>query len=224
MPLGMEVGLGPDDIVLDGDPDPPSQKGCGAPCPIFGPCLLWSKGLMDQDATWYGARPWPRRLCVRWRPSYPQKKGHTHSDPIFGPCLMWPNGWMDQGATWYAGKPWPRRRCVRSGRSSSLKEAQPPQFSVHVYCAETAGWMKTPLGTEVDLGPGNIVLDGVPALRKRGTAASLFSAHVYYVHGRPSQLLVSSCLCLLWPPYEIGGPFYFCPVVTIFLSIFFFLA
>jgi len=31
--------------------------------------------------------------------------------------------------------------------------------------------MKTPLGTEVDLGPGNIVLDGVPALSERGTAA-----------------------------------------------------
>jgi len=31
------------------------------------------------------------------------------------------------------------------------------------------GW--TPLDTEVDLGPGHIVLDGVPALRERGTAA-----------------------------------------------------
>jgi len=53
--------------------------------------------------------------------------------------------------------------------------------------------MKTPLGTEVDLGPGDIVLDGVPASRERGTAAPLFSAHVYYGHGRPSQLLLSSC-------------------------------
>jgi len=35
-----------------------------------------------------------------------------------------------------------------------------PQFSVHVYCGQTAGWMKTPLGTEVDLGPGQILLDG----------------------------------------------------------------
>jgi len=26
-----------------------------------------------------------------------------------------------------------------------------------------AKWLKTPLGTEVDLGPGHIVLDGVPA-------------------------------------------------------------
>jgi len=31
--------------------------------------------------------------------------------------------------------------------------------------------MKTPLGTEVDLGPGYIVLHGVPAVRERGTAA-----------------------------------------------------
>ena len=36
----------------------------------------------------------------------------------------------------------------------------PPQFLAHVYCGQTAGWMKTPLGTEVDLGLGHIVLDG----------------------------------------------------------------
>jgi len=39
------------------------------------------------------------------------------------------------------------------------KRVQPPtQFSAHVYCGQTAGWMKMPLGTEVD-----IVLDGDPA-------------------------------------------------------------
>jgi len=36
-------------------------------------------------------------------------------------------------------------------------------------------WMKTPLGTEVDLITGHIVLDVVPAVRERGTAAPLFS-------------------------------------------------
>jgi len=57
--------------------------------------------------------------------------------------------------------------------------------------------MKTLLGAEVDLGPGHIVLDGVPALRERGTAAPpLFSAHVYCGHGRPFQLLLSSCYSL----------------------------
>ena len=38
------------------------------------------------------------------------------------------------------------------------------------YCGQTAGWMKTPLGTEVVIGAGHIVLDGYPALRERGTA------------------------------------------------------
>jgi len=31
MPLGMEVGLGPGNFVLDGDPATPTQKGAGAP-------------------------------------------------------------------------------------------------------------------------------------------------------------------------------------------------
>ena len=31
--------------------------------------------------------------------------------------------------------------------------------------------MKTPVGTEADLSPGHLVLDGVPALRETGTAA-----------------------------------------------------
>ena len=53
MPLGIEVGLGPGDFVLDGDPAPPQKKG------------------------------------------------------------------------------------------------QSPQFSAHVYCGETAGWIKMPLGMEV---------------------------------------------------------------------------
>jgi len=69
----------------------------------------------------------------------------------------------------------------------------PTQILAHVYCGQTAGWMKTPLGTEADLGPGQNVLDGVPAVRERGTAAPLFSAYVYCGHGRPCQLLLSSC-------------------------------
>jgi len=44
------------------------------------------------------------------------------------------------------------------------KEAEPgggaPQFSAHVYCGQTAGWIKMVLGMEVGLGPVHIVLDG----------------------------------------------------------------
>ena len=50
-----------------------------------------------------------------------------------------------------------------------------------------------PLGTEVGLSAGDFVLDGDPALRERDTANPFFSAHVYCGHGRPSQLLLSSC-------------------------------
>jgi len=55
--------------------------------------------------------------------------------------------------------------------------------------------MKTPLGTEVDFGPGHIVLDGDPAppTQKGHNSPPLFSAYVYCGHGRPSQLLLSSC-------------------------------
>jgi len=69
----------------------------------------------------------------------------------------------------------------------------PTQFLAHVYCGQIAEWMNTPLGTEVDLGTGHIVLDVVLAVRERGTAAPPLFAHVYCGHGRPSQLLQSSC-------------------------------
>jgi len=61
------------------------------------------------------------------------------------------------------------------------------------WIGQTAGWMKTPLGTKVDLGPGHIMLDGDPAPPRKGTAAFPFSAHVSCGHGRSSQLLLSSC-------------------------------
>jgi len=61
---GMEVGLVPGHIVLDGDPAPLSKKGAEPPPPIFGPFLLWPNGWMHQDPTWYGGRPQPRRLCM----------------------------------------------------------------------------------------------------------------------------------------------------------------
>jgi len=76
----------------------------------------------------------------------PHKKWHRPR-PIFGPCLLWPNGWMDQDATWYGSRTRPRPHYIRRG----------------------------------------------PIPRERGTTAPLFSAHVYCGHGRPSQLLLSSC-------------------------------
>jgi len=52
----------------------------------------------------------------------------------------------------------------------------PTQFVAHGCCGQAAGWIKMPLGTEVNLGPGDIVLDGVAAAPhlKRGTAPPVF--------------------------------------------------
>jgi len=51
-----------------------------------------------------------------------------------------------------------------------------------------------PLGTVVDLGPGDIVLDGHPAPLERGTAAPppIFGACLLQPNGRPSQLLMTT--------------------------------
>jgi len=58
-------------------------------------------------------------------------------------------------------------------RSPPQKGAEPPpQFSAHVYCGQTAGWMKLVLGMVVGLSPGDFVLDG-------DTPHSQFSAHFY---------------------------------------------
>jgi len=46
---------------------------------------------------------------------------------------------------------------VLDGVAAPPKRDTVPQFSVHVYCGQTAGWMKTPLGMEVDIGPGHNV-------------------------------------------------------------------
>jgi len=105
MPLGnfgMEVGLGPGDVVLDGDPAP---------------------------------RP----------------KGHIALNGHPAPPKISPKG-----------------------------AHQPPPLSAHVYCSQTLGWIKMPLGTKIGLGPGHIVLGGAPALpQKRGHSSPPFSAHVY---------------------------------------------
>ena len=56
-----------------------------------------------------------------------------------------------------------------------------------VYCDQTVGWIKMPLGTEIGLGPGHIMLDGDPAPlppRRDGKG-----------HSSPSLFGP----CLLWP-------------------------
>jgi len=138
---------------------------------------------MHQDVTWCGARPRPRRLCVRWGPRSPfPKRGKP---PIFGPCLLWPNDWMDRDGTWHGGRPWFSPHCARWGHSSPpQKGGRAHQFSAHVYCGQTAAWIKMPLGTEVGLGLRDIVFNVDPATQlppEKGhiQTPTQFLTHVY---------------------------------------------
>jgi len=79
MPLGMEVDLGPDDIVLDGEP--PKRRG-GAQHPLILAHVLWPNGCMAQDATRYGGRPRPRPHCVTWGPGSPKKGSAPNFRPM----------------------------------------------------------------------------------------------------------------------------------------------
>jgi len=68
-----------------------------------------------------------------------------------------------------------------------------------LYCGQTVGRIKMPLGTEVGLGPGDIVLDGDPApATERGTAPPLVGPCLLWPNGRPSQRLLSSCARLVY--------------------------
>ena len=49
------------------------------------------------------------------------------------------------------------------GTQLFAKNGHSLQFSAYVCCGQTAGWIKMPLGTEVGLGPGDMVLDGKKA-------------------------------------------------------------
>jgi len=64
-----------------------------------------------------------------------------------------------------------------------------------VYCGQTVRWIRMPLGTEVGLGPGDIVLDGDPGLSppKWAQQPPLFRPCLLWPNGRPSQRLLSSC-------------------------------
>ena len=93
--------------------------------------------------------------------------------PIFDPCLLWPNGCVYQNTTWY--------ECslslgdiVLDGDPALLpyRGIVPSQFSANVRCGQTAGWTKMPLGMEVGLDPGDVVLNGVAAPLKGAQTSS----------------------------------------------------
>jgi len=107
---------------------------------------------------------------------------------VFDVGVLWPNRWTDHDQTLQAGRPRSRPpHCIRWGRSSHQK-GHSPQFSAYVYCGQTAGWIKMPLGTEVDLSLADFVLDGDPALHQKVAQFPQFSAHCVRWGPAPPQM------------------------------------
>ena len=176
MPLGTEVGLCTDDIVLDGTQLPLPKGGeaskfsahvyCGQTAGCITMPLGMKVGLSPEDFVFDGD------------PAPLPKKGAE--PPIFGPYLLRPNGCMDQDATWYGGRPRPTRHCVRWDTAPLTRKGAkpPPQFSAHFYCGQTAECIKMRLGMEVGLSLGDFVLDGDPARLPQKGHSPQFSANV----------------------------------------------
>jgi len=89
----MEVGLGPGDLVLDGNPAPSTKRGLRPP-PKFSADVYCS-----QTAAWIkmplgtDVDLGPGDIVLDADPAPPPLKGHSR--PIFGQCPLWLNGWMD---------------------------------------------------------------------------------------------------------------------------------
>jgi len=63
---------------------------------------------------------------------------------------LWPSGWMDEDESWHGVRSRPRPHCVRWGRSYCSPKGNYPSNFRPMYCGQTAGWIKMPLGTEVN--------------------------------------------------------------------------
>ena len=160
MTLGMEVGLGPVHIVLDGDTAPLPQKGgrapqfsahlyCGQTAGYIKMPLGMEVGLSPGDFVLDGdpAHPLPKRGRS------PQFSVHVCCGQTAGWTKM-PLGMASAQAT----------LCSMGTQPPPQKGGgAPPQFRPMSNCGQTAAWIKMPLGTEVGFGPDDIVLDGDPA-------------------------------------------------------------
>jgi len=88
----------------------------------------------------------------------------------------------------------PAALCYMGTQLPPKGSTTPPIFGPCLLC-QRAEWIKLSLGTEVDLGPCHIVLDGAQ-LPPRWTGAQqpppLFDPCLMWPNGRPSELLLSS--------------------------------
>ena len=138
-------------------------------CPVRNVGVLWPNGCTDPDETWHEGRPRPRRLCVRWVPSSSPQKGTQPSN--FRPMSVVAKR-LD-GSRWHLAWRWASLQATLCYMGTQLpypkREAEALPVVGHFYCGKMAGCINMPLGIEVGLGQGHIVLDGNPDTTKGRT-------------------------------------------------------
>ena len=70
---------------------PSSAQKKGHTLTQFSASVLWPKGCMDEDTTWYGSRPRPGHIVLAGDPAPFRERG-TAAPPLFGPCLLYGHG------------------------------------------------------------------------------------------------------------------------------------
>jgi len=101
MKLGMQVGLCPGHIVLDGDSAHPPPKGYRPP--IFGPHLLWPNGWGIKMPLGMGVGLGPGDFVLDGNPASPPQKG-AEPPPNFRPMSIVAKR-LD-GSRWHLAERW----------------------------------------------------------------------------------------------------------------------
>jgi len=172
----------------------PSPKD-GTEPPIFGHLYCGqTAGCIKMPTNWYGGRPEPRRLCVRWGPSPLPQKGRA---PNFRPasivakrlyglrCQL-----VRREASAYTTLCWMWTQLPpEKGHTHTTPFFGPCLLWPNVWMDEDAAWY----GSRPR--PRPHCISSRSQLPRKGHSSHAFSAHVYCGHGRPSQLqlLLSSC-------------------------------
>jgi len=144
MALGMEVRLSPGNFMLHAGPSPSPKKGRSPP--FFGLCLLrpnasaWIKMQLGTEVG-FGSGD----IVLHGDPAHTPHKGGRA--PNFRPIFIVAKR-LDASrchhATWFGGRPHrlrPDNFVVDGDPAAPPQKGRSLQFSVHVYCGQTAAYM-----------------------------------------------------------------------------------
>jgi len=193
--------------VLDGDQLPLPQWGTARPA-IFGQCLLWPNGWMDQDAAWYGGSPCARPHWARWDPApFPQKgycpqfSAHVYCGQTAGRIKM--SLGMEVGLG-------PDHIVLDEAQLPQERGTTSPNFRPMSVVDKRLDESRCDLVRKLSLAQATLCsmrTSSPPVLK--GTQSPIFSPCPLWPNGRPSHLLLSTCCIFLSPfpaflDYNVG--------------------